>query len=284
MSAHGAAGSAMGTADRAGSSDALEHLARIGLVAYALVHLLVAWIAAQLAWGGGGSGKSADQSGAMATLANQPFGKPLLWVLAIGLIALAVWQGAEVLRLRSALSGSGRAKKKAIGKTVKAVAKTVVYLGLAFLALQFGTGGGKSSSQQQQQTTSGVFSWPGGRLIIGAVGLVLIGVGIYHVYKGVTKKFLEEIDLREAPATATRWITRLGQVGFPAKGVALGLVGGLLDYAAITYDPKKASGLDGAMRTILQAPFGAVLLTLTAAGIAAFGAYCIARARYLERT
>src|SRR5919107_1748623 len=100
MSVQGAAGSAMGTARQAGDSDALEHLARIGLLAYGVMHLLVAWLALQLAWGGGG-GESADQSGAMQTLAESPLGKPLLWIIAVGLVALAVWQGAEVLRWRS---------------------------------------------------------------------------------------------------------------------------------------------------------------------------------------
>jgi hypothetical protein len=274
----------MGAASKAGNSDALEALARVGLVAYGLVHLLVAWLALQLAWGGGGGGKSADQSGAMSTLAQQPLGKPLLWVLALGLFALALWQAAELLRLRSGWSASGDARKKALGKSVKAVAKTVVYIGLGLLAIRYATGGGQSSSQQQQQTTAGVFAWPGGRVLVGVAGLVLIGVGIYHVVKGVTKRFLKEIDLAEAPRKATRLITRLGQVGFPAKGVALGVVGALIGYAALTYDPAKASGLDGAMRTILQAPFGRVLLTLVAVGIAAFGAYCLARARYPERT
>jgi hypothetical protein len=119
---------------------------------------------------------------------------------------------------------------------------------------------------------------------VGAAGLVLIGVGAYHVYKGVTKRFLKEIDLAEAPPTATRLVTRLGQAGFPGKGIALAVVGGLLVYAAITFDPSKAQGLDGALRTILEAPFGRILLTLVALGIAAFGAFCFVRARYPERT
>ncbi|MCW2579326.1 MAG: hypothetical protein JWR82_927, partial [Blastococcus sp.] len=98
------------------------------------------------------------------------------------------------------------------------------------------------------------------------------------------KRFLKEIDLAEAPPTASRLVTRLGQVGFPGKGVALAVVGGLLVYAAVTFDPAKASGLDGALRTILDAPFGRVLLTLVALGIAFFGAYLLVRARYPERT
>jgi hypothetical protein len=272
----------MRAAGQAGNSDALENLARVGLVAYGIVHLLVAWLALQLAWGGGG--QSADQSGAMATLAKQPFGKALLWLLAAGLVALAAWQAAEALRSRGDWSASGDARTDALKKTGKSVVKAVVYVVLGVLAIRFASGSGQSSSQQQQQTTAGVFGWPGGRFLIGAAGLVLIGVGVYHVYKGLTKRFLKQIDLAKASATVTRLVTRLGQAGFPGKGVALGLVGGLLVYAAVTFDPSKAQGLDGALRTILQAPFGRILLSLVAVGIAAFGAFCFVRARYPERT
>jgi hypothetical protein len=282
MSTEGAARSAMGNVRGAGDSEGLEHLARVGLIAYGVVHLLVAWLALQLAWGGGG--ESADQSGAMATVAESPVGKPLLWIIAIGLIALAVWQAAEVLRWRSGWSASGKTRTKAIRKSVKAIAKAVMYATLAVLAIRFATGGGQSSSQQQQQTTAGVFDWPGGQFLVGATGLVLIGSGAYHVYKGVTKRFLKEIDTSEASPKATRLVTRLGQVGFPGKGVALAGVGALLVWAAVTFDPSKAQGLDGALRSILDLPFGQILLTLVALGIAAFGAYLFVRARYPERT
>ena len=278
-----ARGTALGAARQAGQSDGLENLARVGLLAYGLVHVLVAWLALQLAWFGG-SGQSADQSGAMATLAKSPVGTPLLWVIAVGLIALAVWQAAEVLRWRSGWSASGKARTKALQKSGKALVKAAIYVGLAVLAIRFATGSGQSSSQQQQQTTAGVFSWPAGRWLVGAAGLVLIGSGVYHVYKGVTKRFLKEIDTSDASPAALRLVTRLGQVGFPGKGVALAGVGALLVYAAVTFDPSKARGLDGAMRTILDLPFGQILLTLVALGIAAFGVYLFVRARYPERT
>jgi hypothetical protein len=274
--------SAQDTARDAANSDALEHLARVGLIAYGVVHLLVAWIALQLAWSG--SEQSADQSGAMSTLAEQPFGRPLLWVLAVGLIALAAWQAAEVVRWRSGWSASGKTRTKALKKSGGALVKAVVYIALAVLAFRFATGNGQSSSQSQQQTTAGVFGWPGGQFLVGAAGLILVGVGIWHIRKGVTKHFLKQIDTSDASPGATRLVTRLGQIGFPGKGVALAGVGGLLVYAAVTFDPSKAQGLDGAMRTILQLPFGRILLTLVAIGIAAFGAFCFVRARYPERT
>ena len=179
----------------------------------------------------------------MSTLASQPFGKPLLWVLAIGLLALALWQLAELLRLVPQLKSTGQAKKKAITGTVKCVSKAVVYVLLAVTAIKFASGGGKPSSEQQQQTVAGVFSWPGGRFLVGIVALVLIGVGVHHVRKGLTKHFLKEIDTSQATAKQRRTIERLGQIGYPAKGVALALVGGLLGWAAITFDPdKKAAG------------------------------------------
>jgi hypothetical protein len=275
--------SAQDTARDAANSDTLEHLARVGLLAYGLVHLLVAWLALQLAWAGGG-GESADQSGAMATLAESPIGKPLLWVLAVGLIALAVWQAAEVVRWRSGWTASGKRRTKALKKSGNALVKAVIYIALAVLAIRFATGNGQSSSQSQQDTTAGIFGWPGGQFLVGAAGLVLIGTGVWHVRKGVTKHFLKQIDTTDASPSATRLVTRLGQVGFPGKGVALAGVGGLLVYAAVTFDPSKAQGLDGAMRTILELPFGRILLTLVAVGIAAFGAFCFVRARYPERT
>lgn len=282
MGAKGTAGSAVGTARQAGDSDALEHLARVGLLAYGVVHLLVAWLALQLAWGV--AGESADQTGAMQTLAESPLGTTLLWIIAVGLVALAAWQAAEVLRWRHGWSASGETRKKAIERSVKAIARTAIYATLAVLAIRVATGGGQSSSQQQQQTTAGVFGWPAGRWLVGAVGLVVIGVGAYHVYKGVTKRFLKEIDLTDCSPKAVRLVTRLGQAGFPGKGVALAVVGGLLVYAAITFDPAKAQGLDGALHTVLGLPFGQILLTLVAIGIAAFGAFCLVRARYPERT
>ena len=272
-----------GTARQAGNSDTLENLARVGLIAYGVVHLLVAWLAIQLAWFGDG-GESADQSGAMATLAESPIGKPLLWVLGVGLIALAAWQAAEVFRWKSGWSASGKTRTTALKKSGKAVVKAVIYATLAVLAIRFATGGGQSSSSSQQDTTAGVFGWPAGQWLVGAAGLVLIGVGAYHVRKGFNKHFLKEIDTSQCSPSATRLVTRLGQIGFPGKGIALAGVGALLVWAAVTFDPSKARGLDGALHAILDLPFGQILLTLVAIGIAAFGAFCFVRARYPERT
>ncbi len=273
---------ARGTLDQAGHSDTLEHLARIGLIAYGLVHVLIGWLAVQLAWFGGG-GESADQSGALSTLAENPFGGPLLWVLGIGLFALALWQAAELLRWRSGWTASGDRRKKALVRSAKAVAKAVVYVALGVLALQVANGTNRSSESSADSAAEGVIGLPGGRFLVGIGGLAVIAVAAYFVHKGLTKGYMKAIDTSQASPGQRRWIERAGLVGYPGKGVALLVVGGLLVWAAITYDADKAAGLDGALRTVQEAPLGSWLLTLIALGLVAFGVFCFGRARYPER-
>lgn len=261
-------------AEQAGDSKSLEMLARVGLVAYGVVHFLVGWLALQIAWGLSRS-DSADTSGAMKTLADQPFGQVLLWLVAVGLVALALWQASEVIWGYRNLEGAKRVRKQ-----VTSGAKAVVFAALGYSAAAAALGAGSSSAQSQQQATSGVLGWPGGRVIVIAAGLVIMGVGVAAIVKGVKKSFAEEIDTSPLSPTLRTVIARLGQVGYIAKGLALGLVGGLLSFATLTFDPQKAQGLDGAMQTILAQPFGRFLLTAVALGFAAFGLFAILQSRY----
>ncbi|MBA2390452.1 MAG: DUF1206 domain-containing protein [Geodermatophilaceae bacterium] len=261
------------TARRAADSKPLELLARVGLVAYGVVHLLVGWLALQLAWGGGG--ESADQSGALQTLAEQPFGPALLWLVALGLVALTIWQASEAI-----WGFQGGDAKKRLRRRATTGAKAVVYLLLALSAARYAMGSGQSSSESQQSTTSGVLGLPFGQVLVAVVALVVIGVGVAHVRKAFTKKFMKEVDTSSMSPPTRKTITRLGQVGHVAKGVALAVVGLVLGYAAVTFDPEKARGLDGAMQTIAAQPFGQFLLTGVALGFIAFGLFAFAQSRY----
>jgi hypothetical protein len=264
---------ASGKAEQAGDSTSLEMVARAGLIAYGVVHLLIGWLAVQIAWSASDS-KSADTSGALKTLASQPFGRILLWLVAIGLVALALWQASEAIWGYRNTDGAERARKR-----LASGASAVIYAALGFSAASFALGSGTSSSQSQKHATSGVLAWPGGRVIVVVAGLIIIGVGVAHVIKGVQKSFAEEIDTSPMSPAARKGVAHLGQIGYIAKGVALGLVGGLLSYATLTADRQK-QGLDGAMQTILAQPFGKFLLTAAALGFVAFGVFAILQSRY----
>jgi hypothetical protein len=110
------------------------------------------------------------------------------------------------------------------------------------------------------------------------LGLAVGAIGVYFVTKGIRRKFLEDVSL---PAgTHGKTITGLGVLGYVAKGVAIAIVGVLFVVAAVTADPSEATGLDGALKTLAELPFGTVILLLVAFGLAAYGLYCFARARY----
>lgn len=244
--------------------------ARVGLVAYGVTHLLIAVLALQVAFGSGGE---ASESGAFQTLAQQPFGQVLLWVLVVGFVAVALW------RLELALWGYSYVTDRAkyIRKRVTSGAKVVIFLVLAFLAGQVALGSGGGGGQEK--ATAGVFGLPGGQLIVGAIGLVILAVGVVKVVEGWQKKFLEHMDA-PSDGRAREVLERTGQIGSVAKGVSIGLIGMLVVVAAIRFNPEEATGLDGALKGLAAQPFGPYLLVLVALGLAAYGVFCFFDARY----
>ena len=249
-------GTVRAAASQAGDNPVVENGARLGFAAGGLLHLLIAWVILELAWGPPGAGQ-ADQQGALSALAGSGVGSVLLWLTVIGFAFLALWQVTEAL-----------VRGRAGGRL-----KAAVYGALAWTAYTVngaGSGGGQSSGP-----TATLMSTTGVRLLLAALGLTVVGVGVYHVVKGWRSRFLR--DLREHPGT---WTIRAGRVGYIAKGIALLLVGGFLVSAAVTSRSDQAKGLDGALRTVAELPLGALLLTLAALGFAAYGAYSFARARF----
>jgi hypothetical protein len=256
-----------GAAREAGDHPALEMAARVGYAVSGLLHLLIGWLALQVAWSN--SGKSADQSGALASLAGNGLGQVALWVAVLGFFGLALWQVAE------AVGGSFGEGMDAWAGRGKAIAKAVVYLVLGWTTLGFARGKQSSSKQQTVDFTASMLQSTAGRVLVVVIGLVIVGVGIYHVYKGATKRFLR--DLAENPGT---FATRAGQVGYIAKGIALAIVGLLFVVAGVTRRARTAGGLDTALHTLREQPMGPALLTVVAIGLVAYGVYSFARARY----
>ncbi len=251
--------SARNTAQRASNHPLAETGARVGYAGSGVLHLLIAWLAVQLALGGGG--ESTDQKGALRELAEAPAGAVLLWVILVGFVLLGLLQVAE------GVAASGKER-------LKPVAKGVVYLALAvttWSVLQ----GASSKGDDAESATEDLLSAPGGALLVGAIGLGIVAVGVYHVIKGVTARFREDLE-----AQPRDWVLTLGRAGYTAKGVALGVVGGLFVSAAVTHDADKAGGLDGAIRALLDMPAGPVLVVVVALGLACYGAYAFARARF----
>jgi hypothetical protein len=251
--------------NEANESTTVEWGARLGYAILGVIHLLIGYIAIKVAWGVGGGSKEADSSGALQTLASSSTGPVLLWVGVVGFVLLAFWSVTE-----------GIVRRHDTGDLVKLVSKGVMYGFFAWTTFKIVALGQSSDSEQQTEGfAASLMGNTAGRLLVGVIGLVVLGVAGYHIYKGYEKKFLE--DLEEHPG---HWAVVAGRIGYIAKGAALLVVGFFFVYAAWTADPDKTQGLDGALKTFKEAPGGPVLLTIVALGIAAYGVYSFARARY----
>jgi hypothetical protein len=233
----------------------------VGLVSYGLIHLVVAWIALQLVFR---KRAEASPEGALSQLGKQPLGEVLLWIMAIGLFTLTLWQAVEATIGRHQVDRDSRLRRRLIS-----ACRAIVYLALGVLAVGIAIGSGSSSGDPEETFTAKLMSVAFGEVLVAAVGAVVIGVGIAQFIKGVKQKFTEDLDRGARPA-----VHRLGTAGYCAKGTALAIVGGLFMWAAISYDPDKAGGMDEALSTIRDQPFGSGLLVIMAAGLACFGVYC----------
>ena len=257
--------------ERVARSSGFEWLARAGFVARGVIYGLIGILAIKLALGDGGG--QASQQGALRTIAQQPFGQVLLILVAIGLAGYALW------RIIHVLLGHGPERSDSTFERVAALASGLVYAGLCALAVKILLGSDQSS-ENAHKTTAGVFGWPAGTWLVGIAGAVLIGVGCYQAYRGLTKDFLKDSKTEEMSPGVRRWVEWIGTFGHLARAVVFGLVGVFLIKAAVDFNPKKAAGLDGALAKLAAASYGPILLAVVAAGLIAFGVYSLSDARY----
>ncbi|MEO6886420.1 MAG: DUF1206 domain-containing protein [Jatrophihabitantaceae bacterium] len=262
------------SARRAVHSPALTGLARFGLTARAFVYLVIGWLAVQIARGHGNH--QANQKGALADIAQHSGGVALLWIIGAGFAAYAVW------RLTEAAFGTAVDGRKT-GPRVQSLIRGVVYGGFAVTTFIFIAGAaGPGQAQQQQTLTAKIMKHDAGRWLVGVVGLIVVAVGLGMVVEGAAKKF--EKQLRTAQMSRrTRTVVRgLGMVGTMARGIVFAVAGALVVEAAVKYDARKSSGLDGALRTLADRPYGPWLLGVLALGLIVFGVYGFAAARWAK--
>jgi Domain of Unknown Function (DUF1206) len=250
-------------------------LARTGLVAKGISFAIVGVLALKLALGDGG--KATSRNGALQQLAGTTFGTVLLIALAFGFAAYAIWRFVQAIAEKPNQEDSAA---KAWAKRAAYVGRGLIYAALTYSTVHILLGGHEQSQNGKAHKTAGmVFSWPAGRWLVGIAGLVIVGVGLWNLYRGLSKKFEDRWT-----RGYSKWGSRAGVLGHIARFVVFGLIGVFAVKAAINYNPKDAIGLDGALQKLAHSSYGPYLLGLTAAGLIAYAIYCFVDARYRDVT
>ena len=250
----------------------LETAGRIGYAFKGGLYVLLGALAVDTALSGGAT---EGRRGALQVVAESTFGGVLLTVLALGLAAYAVW------RLAMAALDPEREGTDAKGLLTRAgfVISGLSYATLAVAAyqiLQSGGGSGGSASEGAQTA----LSLPGGRFVLALVALAVAAFGAYEIVRARRGDFMEKLALSGEAARQRETVRRVGQAGLVARGVVYGVIGVALGVAAAQADPSEAVGLDGALTTLRDQPYGALLLGAVGLGLAAYGLYCGINARY----
>ncbi|UOG75232.1 DUF1206 domain-containing protein [Hymenobacter tibetensis] len=258
----------------ASPSAGIRALARFGFAAKGVVYLLVGVLALLAATGQRG-GQTADKKQAVQTLQDLPGGPVLLGIIAFGLLGYIVWRFVQAIR-DTENKGSGA---KGIGRRLGYAGSGLLYASLAWYAAQLAMNGSASEGGNSQQTlTAKVLSWPGGDWIIMAVGLIIIGSGIYQIIRAYSGKFHKHVNSSNLPANQQNVVYRTGQVGYTARGVVMAIIGYFFVQAGQQSRASAAGTTDEAFD--LLATMGPSVLGVVALGLMAYGLYMLVQARY----
>ena len=274
MASTGSSGQrAANAARQAADNKWIERTARVGLAARGLVYVLIGILAFQIAFVD--RAEQADQQGAFQTLAQNGFGKAILWLVILGFVGYGLWQATE------AAWGHRREPddRKRTANRIESAIKAAIYLILAVVAFRVVTGTSRSG-QGGEQVTAQALQLTGGQVLVALAGVAIVAAAVLLAWRGLRTKFEEHLDLAELGPGARSALINLGKVGYVARGVVFSLVGILVVVAAVTFDPDKARGMDAALRQVAAQPYGPWLLSLMALGLMCFGVYSFAESRY----
>ncbi len=265
-----------GKARQAADGSVAEGAARAGLTARGVIYLLVGVLALQIAFGGGQ--QQADRGGALAEIADKPFGAVLLWALGIGLVGMALWRLSE-----AAFGTVGKDGHKA-KKRVPAAARCVFYAFVAYSVLAFAAGsedsGSGSSDRQSRDVTARVMEMPAGQWIVGAVGVGIAIAGVVIGVQAIRRKYRDKMKTGALGRHARHLVDVTGVGGGVARGLVFAAAGVFAVRAAVDYEPDKAKGLDDTLRSFADTPLGPWLLAAVAVGLVLFGVFSFALARW----
>jgi hypothetical protein len=241
----------------------VDPLMRIGYTARGVVYLLVGSLALVAALDGG---RTPDSKSALASLLDEPFGKTLLALISIGLVAYAAWSCIEAAL---DLDNKGNNIKGSLSRIAEFISG-MVYVALAAWVAALLVGKKSSGGDETDHWTAVLMQQPFGRWLVAAVGCIFIGICVKYFLNARHGEYRK--SLRYTPLAAR--LDPLLKAGLVAHGLVIGIVGTFFIWAAWTANPSRAGGMGEALSTVRSADAGQGLLAVLAIGLLAFALFC----------
>ena len=255
-----------------------ELFARLGYVAKGVVYAAVGVLTLGAVFDWFAAAKVTGTRGAVEAIATQPFGNALLILMVLGLAGYVFWRFVQAIRDTEGKGSDASGLLQRAGFAISGF--TYATLALYTLSLTNWFGGGGQGDSTKQEITARIMSHEIGIWLIGAIGIVLIGLGFYQLYRSISKKFTDNWKTGELTHGEQSLAVRFAQFGIAARAVTFWAIGGIIVKAAVTANPDEARGLGHALRSLQDADFGSPLLIAISAGLVCYGLYCFVNARY----
>ncbi len=254
----------------------VENMARFGFAAKGTVYVLIGVLATMAAFGISG-GENAGRTKIFEIVYEQPFGRVLLAILALGMFSYMIW------RLVEAVKNPDGIKDDAKGKINR--------IGLAFGGLMYGAagvyaikmvieGGSSGGGNNRELLISKALSLPMGQWLVGLIAFVIIGQGLYQLYAAFKAKFMKGIKSAKLNHKEEKIYRRAGYWGFTARGIVFLIIGYFFLRAAIDYNPDAAKGTEQALSFLESGAYGSIVLGAVALGLVAYGVFMFVKAKY----
>ncbi|ESU33476.1 hypothetical protein G3A_06035 [Bacillus sp. 17376] len=253
----------------------MRRFARFGYIAKGLVFVMVGVLAALAAFGP--KGDTTGTSGALQSISEMPFGEVALWIIGIGLIGYILWDFIKAIKDPENEGTDAKGLIKRTGYFISGL----IYTNLAFGAIKLASKTGSAGSGNSEKTISAkLMEQPFGVWLVGLVGAIIIGYGVYELYSGVKEKFMSKFKTYEMNDKERKIAHLSGKIGLISRGIVLSMVGFFFIRTAYTNNPNESKGLGGALTELASQPFGQFLLAIVAAGLILYGIYQIIKGRY----
>lgn len=237
--------------------------ARVGFAASGITYMLLGFLALDVT----NARASQGQPGVFNYIQSVPGGLPILWAIAVGMLAFALF---KLLNTAADLERNG-SDAKGLARRVGSACSGVVHLFLAYAAYRFAIGAHPSQTGAQQLAAP-VMDIVLGNFLIGLAGAGMIVAAFVQAKDAVTAGFMRHVS-SQAPEVV-EWI---GRAGHAARGAVFAVIGWSLVRGAWFDSESAVKGLGEALMSLHD--LGA-LFTAVAIGLVMFGAFSLITARY----
>jgi hypothetical protein len=255
--------------------DLLELAARIGYGARGFVYLSVGAIALLSAMDR--VGDAVGSRGAVAWLAEQPYGRIWLILLGLGLWAFVTWR---ILQSVFDADHQGKRRKALLSRAGQALSGLfygVLAASVFELLDEVDANPAAEDVAENQEKAATLLGLPFGDHALLAVGLVILASAVGNIIRGARSDFGAALACSEQ---LCRRVVPIARAGYIARGVALLPLAVFVILAGFRSRASDVTSFGAGLDALERQPGGSWVLAATAVGLMAFGAFAFVEARW----